>query len=242
MLIDSVGNNKCTIAPDGSIFADCITLTHEEIPEEPEENNAKSGTKSATPLPELTNFKFSSFNKQLSLDVDYTDSNGTQTVTPLLVYNYDDSAESGYFDIYGDVTVNGESLDVHLDYEDENQKSCSNSLTLGVSGPTTSLDFYFEDGDDTANATIQCNMNPTSYESQFVITADEIQFNGSTSGIDYNDLSNLPTIPSISGCEVTSNKVTSLSAQSTDTQYPSAKCVYDIVGNIESALTTILGV
>ena len=33
-----------------------------------------------------------------------------------------------------------------------------------------------------------------------------------------------------------SNKVTSLSASSTDTQYPSAKCVYDIVGNIESLL------
>ena len=62
-----------------------------------------------------------------------------------------------------------------------------------------------------------------------------------TSG-SYNDLSNKPTIPSIAGCELTANKVTSLTAQSTDTQYPSAKCVYDIVGNIESALTTILGV
>lgn len=29
------------------------------------------------------------------------------------------------------------------------------------------------------------------------------------------------------GCEVVSNKVTSLSSSSTDTQYPSAKCVYD---------------
>jgi hypothetical protein len=96
----------------------------------------------------------------------------------------------------------------------------------------------------------------------------DITFSGSTSGISYNDLSNKPTIPaaqiqsdwnqsdssaldfiknkptipSISGCELTANKVTSLTAQSTDTQYPSAKCVYDIVGNIESALTTILGV
>ena len=32
------------------------------------------------------------------------------------------------------------------------------------------------------------------------------------------------------------NKVTSLSSSSTDTQYPSAKCVYDIVGDIESIL------
>lgn len=36
-----------------------------------------------------------------------------------------------------------------------------------------------------------------------------------------------------------SNLVTSISAQSTDTQYPSAKCVYDIVGDIESLLSTI---
>ena len=35
------------------------------------------------------------------------------------------------------------------------------------------------------------------------------------------------------------NKVVSLSSQSTDTQYPSAKCVYDIVGNIESLLEAI---
>lgn len=36
--------------------------------------------------------------------------------------------------------------------------------------------------------------------------------------------------------EKTSNKVTSLSNASTDIQYPSAKCVYDLVGNINSLL------
>lgn len=39
-----------------------------------------------------------------------------------------------------------------------------------------------------------------------------------------------------------SNLVTSVSSASTDTQYPSAKCVYDIVGDIESAINTIRGV
>lgn len=43
----------------------------------------------------------------------------------------------------------------------------------------------------------------------------------------------------ISGKENTSNKVTNLSSSSTDTQYPSAKCVYDLVGNIESLLAAI---
>lgn len=40
--------------------------------------------------------------------------------------------------------------------------------------------------------------------------------------------------------EQTSNKVTSLSSNSTDTQYPSAKCVYDLVGDIETLLNALL--
>ena len=46
-------------------------------------------------------------------------------------------------------------------------------------------------------------------------------------------------IPDVSGKENTSNKVTSLSSSSTDTQYPSAKCVYDLVGDIETLLAAI---
>lgn len=41
--------------------------------------------------------------------------------------------------------------------------------------------------------------------------------------------------------EDSSNKTTTISSQSTDSQYPSAKCVYDIVGDIESALADING-
>ena len=44
----------------------------------------------------------------------------------------------------------------------------------------------------------------------------------------------------ISGKQDTSNLVTSISSFSTDAQYPSAKCVYDIVGDIESTLDTII--
>lgn len=40
----------------------------------------------------------------------------------------------------------------------------------------------------------------------------------------------------IPAMQTTSNLVTSISSSSTDTQYPSAKCVYDIVGNIETLL------
>jgi Zn-dependent metalloprotease len=76
-----------------------------------------------------------------------------------------------------------------------------------------------------------------------------------TSG-SYNDLTNKPTIPTktsdltnddgfitgITSSNVTTalgytpenqaNKVTTISASSTDTQYPSAKCVYDALQNV----------
>ena len=41
--------------------------------------------------------------------------------------------------------------------------------------------------------------------------------------------------------EIVSNKVTTLSSSSTDTEYPSAKCVYDLVGTVESALQALGG-
>jgi len=46
-------------------------------------------------------------------------------------------------------------------------------------------------------------------------------------------------IPTPANMEVTTNKVTSLSASSTDTQYPSAKCVYDLIGNIQTVLASL---
>ena len=58
-----------------------------------------------------------------------------------------------------------------------------------------------------------------------------------TSG-SYNDLSNKPDL---SVYQLISNLTTTISSSSTDTQYPSAKCVYDIVGDINSALDTING-
>ena len=39
--------------------------------------------------------------------------------------------------------------------------------------------------------------------------------------------------------QTVSNLVTSLSSASTDSQYPSAKCVYDIIGDVESLLASI---
>lgn len=81
-----------------------------------------------------------------------------------------------------------------------------------------------------------------------------------TSG-SYNDLSDKPTIDSaptinsgnavasngvyralqsaVTGMQTTANLVTSVSSASTDSQYPSAKLLYDTVGNIETLLAAI---
>jgi len=53
---------------------------------------------------------------------------------------------------------------------------------------------------------------------------------------------NKPEDPDLSDYELKSNKVISINAQSTDDEYPTAKCVYTIVGDIESVLNNILGV
>jgi len=57
--------------------------------------------------------------------------------------------------------------------------------------------------------------------------------NPTTQRWEYADRNPLPT-----GLEETANKVTSLSAQSTDKQYPSAKCIYDLIGGLDDLIGT----
>ena len=57
-----------------------------------------------------------------------------------------------------------------------------------------------------------------------------------TSGGVYTALQSVDT----STCEKLVNKVTSITASSTDTEYPSAKAVYDLIGDIESVLNVII--
>jgi hypothetical protein len=101
---------------------------------------------------------------------------------------------------------------------------------------------------DDVTATTEVDIVPTTE-----ITLATVATSGS-----YNDLSNKPTIPTVptnisaftndsgyitssalTGYEQTSNKVTSISSSSTNTQYPSAKCVYDIVGDIETLINAL---
>jgi len=51
--------------------------------------------------------------------------------------------------------------------------------------------------------------------------------------------SELLTSSAIANMQTTGNLVTSISSSSTDSQYPSAKCVYDLIGNIETLLQAV---
>ena len=62
-----------------------------------------------------------------------------------------------------------------------------------------------------------------------------------TDTVDVTDLNdNADTIDTtLFGKEDGTNKVTSISSSSTDTQYPSAKCVYDNFGDCQTAIDTL---
>ena len=68
----------------------------------------------------------------------------------------------------------------------------------------------------------------------------DASWNQSTNTVTFTKSDNTTISLNMSNYESVSNKVTSLSSQSTDTQYPSAKCVYDLIGPIDAALDTIL--
>ncbi len=66
-------------------------------------------------------------------------------------------------------------------------------------------------------------------------------FNGNTGAITYTapvESVNGAT-GAITGLQTTSNLVTSISSASTDSQYPSAKLVYDTIGDVETILSTL---
>ena len=128
------------------------------------------------------------------------------------------------------------------------------SVTLSASGPDTAKVFSFafsnlkgakgdkgDKGDPGNNAAVTDAAIAAFGYTKNAGTVTGVKINGTTkspsSGV--VNLGTVLTSQDISGKEDKSNKVTSISASSTNTQYPSAKCVYDIVGNIEALLTAI---
>jgi len=105
--------------------------------------------------------------------------------------------------------------------------------------PKTDLDSSVQTSLGLADTSIQTETDPvfSSSVASSITSSDITNWNNKSdfSG-SYNDLTNKPDL---SVYELLSNKVISISSSSTDDQYPSAKCVYDIVGDVESILETL---
>ena len=103
-------------------------------------------------------------------------------------------------------------------------KSASQWVYIGLEGPyytKSEVDIALQEKQDTIDSSHKLSsdlVDDTGHTHKFVTSGDITNWNGK---------------------ENASNKVTSISSASTDTQYPSAKCVYDIVGDIETLLTTL---
>ena len=95
------------------------------------------------------------------------------------------------------------------------------SSTGGVIKTETGLGTYLN-----ANGTIQASTRTYS------------QYNGANNEL-FIGKGTLENVIAGKNLETANNKVTSISASSTDTQYPTAKCMYDLVGNVESLLEVL---
>ena len=95
-------------------------------------------------------------------------------------------------------------------------------------------------------------VDDTNHTNKFVTASDKTawsaKYDKPSGGIPKTDLASAvqtslgkadSAVQDVSGKEDKSNKVTTLSGSSTDTQYPSAKCVYDLIGDVETILQTL---
>lgn len=108
-----------------------------------------------------------------------------------------------------------------------NNKTGAVSLTASDVGALPSSTTYVKTVNGSSGAvtiTVPTKTSQLTNDSGFLTSAPVTSVNGRTGAV--------------TGLQ-DSNLVTSLSASSTDAQYPSAKCVYDLVGNVESLLSSI---
>ena len=139
---------------------------------------------------------------------------------------YTDSAVSG---IAGGISYKG-AVNYYSDLPNNAEEGDAYTVKYeGSSGYVVSGQEYVWGNDGGTMAWIPLGPDMSQYQ-KLLVSGTNIKTINNTSILGGGD---------IGGLEVTTNKVTSLSALSTDTQYPSAKCVYDIVGNIETLLASI---
>lgn len=123
-------------------------------------------------------------------------------------------------------------IDEIVDYKQDTLVSGTNIKTINNESLLGSGNINISGGGGTAT---DVQINGTSITSNNVANIVTNTAYNATS----NKIATMSDVPSVANMQTTTNLVTSVSASSTDAQYPSAKLFYDTVGNIESALNTI---
>lgn len=137
--------------------------------------------------------------------------------------------------------TNNEVIDKVNEIIDDKQDtlvSCTNIKTVNGNSLLGSGNIAFP---TVNNAALTIQKNSTNVATFTANASSNVTANISvpTKVSDLTNDSGFITSSALSGYQTTANLVTSVSSSSTDSQYPSAKCVYDIVGDIETALHRI---
>lgn len=113
--------------------------------------------------------------------------------------------------------------------------------TIGTYGDTTIYELVYQDQGVISFQNITTAADPAEGEGteQYANKIIDVSLESETYGEITYSVSDPIIQPDLSGYQTTANLVTSISSASTDTQYPSAKLLYDTVGDIESLLAAI---
>lgn len=160
---------------------------------------------------------------------------------------------------YGNLQINARSMKINNVTSTKNFVSLGNYKESSVSGARAEVGVRVQaDKTGSANPASKNYIYPRNF-ANLPSTSDTFYIplcvNGNYADNAGNISIAIPTIPTnvssftndagyitqqaLVGYQTTSNLVTSISSQSTDNQYPSAKCVYDIVGDIETLLAAL---
>lgn len=145
---------------------------------------------------------------------------------------------------YSSFTTTDQYVNYHILYNNiDTLVTSSNKDSLGITAGTTPCYYSIP--------TTRYIYQTSQWEFQYIVNDTSLtddQIKALNSGITKQIVDAIPTVyvssvngnsGVVTGIEVTSNKVTSVSNASTDDQYPSAKCLYDLVGDIDTILTTL---
>lgn len=126
-------------------------------------------------------------------------------------------------------SVNGKTGAVVLNASDVGALASNTTYVSSVNGSSGAV-----------TVTVPTKTSDLNNDSGF-LTSAVTTFNGQSGAVTYSaPVSSVNgQTGAVTGLQTTSNLVTSVSSASTDSQYPSAKCLYDMVGNIETLLASI---